>query len=286
MRTMLPRLRAQALATRDIRQAVSIYEAALSGYEVGSGERGQDLAAKLRGAEAQVIESQEDERRRLARELHDEAGQLIATTAYQIDLCARHVPSNSPDLAASLAEVRVRLTECAERLHSLSSNLRPHMLDSLGLLPALQWLARQCSGRISVRVVASQALVGIEPQVETAIFRIAQEALANVVKHAGASTAAIHIRCSSDQLVAAIVDDGRGFPKRAAVRGPLQKRPSYGLVGIRERVDLLGGCFRVFSLPGRGTALYVSIPLTPGAPTSARQRPGIAACANGALTAL
>ncbi len=197
-----------------------------------------------------LLEGQELERRRLARELHDETGQALASIllglkAVEEEIGAERVRELRALVASALADVR-----------RLAVELRPTSLDDFGLAPALERLASVTAERSELKVQLNVASpeTALSPELETAIYRIVQEALTNIVKHAEARSVSIVVATTASGVRAVIEDDGRGFDLQAVRDGAL------GLVGMRERVGLLGGRFAVESAPGRGTTILVELP--------------------------
>jgi signal transduction histidine kinase len=199
----------------------------------------------------------EEQTRRISHELHDEAGQLLASVHIALDGLGRELP---PAAAGHLQSVKGLLDNIEEQLRRLSHELRPTILDDLGLGPALEFLAEGVSERnglsITVEGMPEERLPG---RVETVLYRIVQEALTNVSKHARASGVKVGVRSEGDVIVCSIRDDGVGFDVCAAKKqgGDAQ---GLGLIGIRERLARLGGTLRIDSCPGSGTELLVTIP--------------------------
>lgn len=197
----------------------------------------------------------EAEAKRIAQLLHDEAGQTLACVHFALDDLAPALP---PHARRRLDEVRQRLTEAEDQLRRLAHELHPAVIDHLGILPALRFLAEGVSQRTKLHVAVEGSIGRRLPQaVQIALYRIVQEALANVTRHAGARQASVTIRRKPEVVWCSIQDDGRGFDVRAALGGP----NGLGLMGIRERVASLQGTLDIASAPGRGTRLFVSIPL-------------------------
>jgi signal transduction histidine kinase len=206
---------------------------------------------------------QESERRRIARELHDEVGQLLTRLDLMLKLITRLPAERIPE---RLSEAQALVSELATRIRELSLDLRPAMLDDLGLLPALLWHFERYAAQTGVRVSLEHA--GLEqrfpPDVETAAYRIVQEALTNVARHAGVSEATVRLWANSDRLHIQIEDQGGGFDPRAALAASV----SSGLVGMRERANLAGGQLVIEAAPGSGARLMAEFPLgDPGART-------------------
>jgi two-component system sensor histidine kinase UhpB len=223
-----------------------------------------DGERRSRGLARAVWKVQEDERRRLARELHDGLGQTLTALKTQLERLARKADAPPADLAARLADA-VELAGVALReTRELSRLLRPPVLDDLGLLPALTWLARNLEERagLAVAVVAEDLERRLAPDLETLVFRLAQEALTNVLKHARTARAEVWVAQRGGWLHLRVADAGAGFdPAAAAADGA----PGSGLRGMRDRVELFGGRFGVRSAPGAGTVVEVEIPLAAAA---------------------
>ena len=204
----------------------------------------------------QLLEVQEAERRHLARELHDEVGQAL--TGLRLIL---KPTGELPTLEVNtrLERARAIVHELLERIRGLSFDLRPAALDSLGLLPALVALFERYTEQTGVRVDFKHE--GLEqrfpPQVETTAYRIVQEALTNVARHAGGSDVTVRVWATPDLLSLQIEDSGRGFDPEVAVATP----QSSGLAGMQERVTLLDGLLTIESSPGAGTQLLAELPL-------------------------
>jgi signal transduction histidine kinase len=213
------------------------------------------LRGAREGARAwqRLNEALENEAKRMAHALHDEAGQLLATVHIALGNLASDLP---PPGRARLQEVRQLLHTIEVELRNLSHELRPTVLDRLGLLPALQYLAESVARRAGIRIEVTGEEAGRLPsEVETTLYRIAQEALNNVVRHARAKRASIELQVGLEQVSCAIRDNGIGFaPER------MHKGDGLGLTGISERLQALGGSLHIASKPKRGTVLRADIP--------------------------
>jgi signal transduction histidine kinase len=209
----------------------------------------QDLSRKL-------VEVQETERRALASELHDEIGQALTALKLNVDVGLR---SASPAEAGRLKQAQEMVNELLSRVRELTLELRPPMLDDLGLLPTLVWLFGRVQQQTGLAVDFRHS--GLErrfpPEIETAAYRIIQEALTNVARHAGVTKARVRCRASREQLDIEVADHGRGFNVDEA----LAAGESSGLSGMRERANLLGGQVMIVSAPGNGAALKAELPL-------------------------
>jgi two-component system sensor histidine kinase UhpB len=214
---------------------------------------------QLRALSAQVIGAQEEERKRIARELHDETSQALAT----LDLNLERIQAALTDAAASerVAASRQLLQQTMEGLRNLVYDLRPTMLDDLGLLPAIRWYARTRLGTEGIQVYfeATNCEERLAPALETALFRIAQEGINNIAKHANAHHAWVRLDCANGRVTLRVEDDGRGFDLDQKIRSDGQLA-HLGLFGIQERVRLLGGTASVDSILGYGTRVTVSVP--------------------------
>ncbi|HET8628002.1 MAG TPA: GAF domain-containing sensor histidine kinase [Thermomicrobiales bacterium] len=230
---------------------------------------GQHSDAGLRW---RVIQAQEEERRRIARELHDEAGHALAAAIFHIDLEKVKLPNEAGPAQEALHEARETLMQCTAMLHDIAFALRPRILDDLGLRAALRSLASRA--RASSGLEVTLTIAGEErplPEVlELALFRVVQEALTNVLKHARASAASVLLRYESTRLVLVVADNGVGLRQPAAADGASAlARPSLGLGGLRERVVMLGGTLEVGAASPGGTQLTVTLPLDlDGTPTN------------------
>jgi two-component system sensor histidine kinase UhpB len=223
----------------------------------------REAADRLQQLSRRLLEVQEEERRHLARELHDEFGQLLATVTLLLH-AARTVAGEAAQ--ARLEECATLLRRAGEEVRSLALELRPTMLETVGLEETLRWLAQQHQQRTGIVTQVLGHVHDVSGDVAITCFRVVQEALTNVVRHAQAQRVWIELS-QSDSLVELFVrDDGIGFDvartvDRAARRGHL------GLLGMRERVQILGGTVDVYSEPGQGTRLRISLPYVEGRAT-------------------
>jgi signal transduction histidine kinase len=218
-------------------------------------------AGQLQALSRRLVEVQESERRQLSRELHDRVGQDLTALSISIDILKSQLSDEGS------ASVRKRLDDAAALLDSTSgaienvmSELRPPMLDDYGLLPALQWYANAFSGRtgIDTKVHGDEGIQRLPQASEIALFRIVQEALTNVAKHAHARHVDIHVEHTGAQFVMSVSDDGVGLDPAAA--STTSRRQGLGMVTMRERTQAVGGQFEIGSGHGRGTRLVVRVP--------------------------
>jgi two-component system sensor histidine kinase UhpB len=205
---------------------------------------------------------QEDERRRLARELHDGVGQNLTALGHRLQsMAARHAPDAPPaDLAQAIALCEAALAET----RALSRLLRPQILDDLGLEAALRWLARSSgeAAGITIEVEVGELPPEIDGEIATALFRVAQESLANATRHARAANVIVRLAAHQERLVLLVVDDGAGCVAEEALASA-SKGQSTGLAAMRERLRLFGGRFQFDSRPGEGTRVRAEVPIAP-----------------------
>ncbi len=220
-----------------------------------------DHAERLQALSSQLLRVQEDERRALAQELHDEIGQLLTGLRFQLEAARKAAPSQP------LHEALDVTGELLTSVRALTLQLRPRLLDDLGLPPALKWQAQtfQSQTGIAVDLEVSLPPGRLAPELETAVFRMVQEALTNVARHSGAKAAAVTVTADETALHVEVSDRGRGFDADRAIA----RRDSLGLAGLAERVRLAGGQLTIFSKLGHGTRLHAEFSLVPNTATSA-----------------
>jgi signal transduction histidine kinase len=236
--------------------------------ETDSASRYQEIAgarAELKQLSARLVEAQEQERRSISRELHDEVGQSMTGVLVEMANLSNRIRAG--DLAAVEAkatELKKLLEDALGVVRNMALLLRPSMLDDLGLVPALQWQAREVSKRtgVRVRVAAEGVSEDLPEEHKTCIYRVVQEALHNCVQHAGAHIVKVTVRQESGRILLEIQDDGKGFNAR--------EERGMGLLGIEERVSYLGGTFRVESAPGQGAHLSIALPAPAATPQPVR----------------
>lgn len=214
--------------------------------------------ARVRRLAAQVISAQDEERARLARELHDSTAQIL--TAVMLQLGAAASESTSAPMTERIATLRELAAEALEEVRAMAHTMHPRILDDLGLVAALEWLARQTGQQesLDVRVLVDGSTSQIPAPLASVLYRIAQEALRNVARHAGASHVTVTLRGDRATAALEVDDDGHGFDVRRAE----ERRPGMGLFSMRERVALVNGHLSVASEPGRGTRVTATVPLT------------------------
>src|SRR5437868_2946343 len=219
-----------------------------------------DEASRQRAS--QIIKAQEQERKRIARELHDETSQVL--TSLLISMAILEESITTQEARDRIADTRRLAHQTLRAIRNLSIDLRPSALDDLGLLPALRWYVKEYSQKCSIEVefVASGFKQRLPPEMETALYRIVQESLTNTARHASASRVLITLKEDADAVYATITDDGCGFDV-GAVQKSLDLDRGLGLAGMNERALLLNGTVDVHAYPGQGTTIKVRIPLVP-----------------------
>ena len=223
-------------------------------------EKLKEYSRKLQVLSRRLVAAQETERRNIARELHDEIGQAL--TVIQLNLQTMLLSPGAAALSPRLRDSLGVVDRVQQQVHDISLNLRPLILDDLGLEPALRWFTHK-----------QAAMVGLKPQfdadplkhrlnlvVETECFRVAQEALTNVMRHARAKTVSVELRKAAGQLHLYVRDDGLGFDV-GAIREQALRGASLGLLSMEERAALAGGGLELKSTPGKGTEVHAWFPL-------------------------
>lgn len=209
----------------------------------------------LRTFPQRLIETQEGERQRIARELHDEIGQVLTSAGMMLALSQQRQPAAEQ---AGIAEARALLDDLIGRVRNLALDLRPSILDHFGLTAALSWFFERVTVQTGVRVVFDDLLpedARFGAEIETAAYRIIQEALTNIVRHAAVREATVRVSKDGDLLVVEVEDLGTGFDQE------LVSAQSFGLTGMRERTNILGGRLIIETSPGAGTRVIAELPL-------------------------
>jgi signal transduction histidine kinase len=218
-------------------------------------EEGVRAQHELKELSARLLSAQEEERRTISRELHDEVGQSLSALLMEAGNAAATVPAGSLEVRRHVDSIKKLAEASVNVIRNMTLLLRPSMLDDLGLVPALEWQAREVSKRTGLRVhlAAEESADQLSDELKTCIYRVVQEALHNCVRHSQARTVKVVVRQEPSKIVLSVEDDGHGFDARR-VRG-------LGLVGMEERVHHLGGAFEVESRPGAGTRVAVELPI-------------------------
>ena len=212
---------------------------------------------ELESLSARLVEAQEEERRSISRELHDEVGQSLGALLVEVGQLSKLVPPDDRVTEAQIAHIKSVAESAVKSIRDIALLLRPPMLDDLGLIPALEWQAREISRRSDVEVeVHSQSVSeDLGDETKVTVYRLVQEALNNAATHASAKNAKVTVIQGPDKITVEITDDGNGFD-------PERKR-GMGILGMEERVRRLGGSFAIKSSPGRGATVTAEIPLHP-----------------------
>jgi signal transduction histidine kinase len=209
---------------------------------------------------AQIITAQEDERKRISREIHDDTTQRLWVLANQTQkLVTNKLRSIDPQVAAEMAMIKDTIVHISDDARRLSLALRPGTLDDLGLVPAVRWLVDQlkCEGSIEAKILVEGPHRQLNHENSIHLFRIAQEALSNAKRHSEATEVVVTLEFTQETVKMTIRDNGKGFSFRDI--NELSKQGRLGLLGIQERVRLLGGALKIDSKRGRGTAISVQI---------------------------
>lgn len=224
-------------------------------------------ADDLQRLSAKLITAQEEERRGIARELHDELGQVLSTIKVEIAVARRRLDSTGTS-GQLLENVESIADTALTSVRDLSHLLHPSLLDDLGLPAAVDWYLRGFGTRYGIRVelLVDRMDARLQPETEVTAYRIIQEALTNVARHSGASTCRVYLQRLATTVLVTIEDNGRGFDTAAVAKADV--RHGLGLLGIRERASLLRGTLRLESAPGSGTRLTVELPASARAPLS------------------
>jgi two-component system, NarL family, sensor histidine kinase UhpB len=239
------------LADREFARLTRLFNAMLDGLGL--------YRQRLREVAARALNAEEEERKRISRELHDETAQRLAALLIRLRL-ARTAGGEQRD--HTLDEVRAEIADVLDGIRRYARGLRPPALDELGLAAAIESYARSLSEATAIQVhVAAPPLRGaIAPETELAVYRIVQEALSNVVRHAGARRADVRLERSGERLLVSVRDDGEGFPAADVLAG--RAGHGLGLFGMQERAAYVGGVVAIASGEGEGTTVRVDVPLS------------------------
>jgi signal transduction histidine kinase len=212
---------------------------------------------QLRNLSCHLQAVREEERTRIAREIHDELGQVLATLAMETALLESELPTDRSDLHRKASSMGGLIDSTIKTVQRVSAELRPIMLDDLGLVAAIQWHVKDFQKRTGIRCDVRIGLSNDGPDRErsTAFFRILQEALTNVLRHAEATRVSVRLTETAEGFMLQVSDNGRGI-----TRDEIKARRSLGLLGMRERAGYWGGTVQIEGFPQRGTMLQVTIP--------------------------
>ncbi|MDW8279287.1 MAG: sensor histidine kinase [Anaerolineales bacterium] len=227
-----------------------------------AGEIAERLHAEelLRRVSLRLAEAQESERLALSKELHDQVGQSLTALGINLNLIQAEIgPSISPSLRAHFSSASELLQEITDKIRDIMGELHPPVLQNYGLAAALRWLAERIQRQTGLQVEVQGEIIEPRLPMVTAIslFRIAREALNNVIKHAQASRAWVRVEATPEQVILCIQDDGQGFDPAITQNN---QNSQWGLATMRERVELLHGSMKIESAPGEGTTIIVRVP--------------------------
>jgi signal transduction histidine kinase len=215
----------------------------------------------LRHLSRRLLSAQEEERKVISRELHDEVGQILTGVTVRLAALKREAAAGTRGLENRLAGTQRLLEKTMKIVHRCARELRPPILDDLGLVPALHAFMRQFTQRtrIPIRFTAFAAVERLDSDKRTVLYRVGQESLTNIAKHAQATRVRVAIRKVAGNVRLEIHDDGKSFRVQRVLTGGKVTR--LGLLGMRERVEMVGGTFSVLSAPGKGTTVRAQIPM-------------------------
>ncbi|NLH97294.1 MAG: sensor histidine kinase [Clostridiaceae bacterium] len=230
----------------------------------------QEVSLQLEGLQhkqllgLKIIKAQEEERQRVARDIHDGPAQMMSNVVLKAEICERLIDSDPEQARMELQNLKKIVRDSLQDVRKIIYNLRPMSLDDLGLVPTLQRyvLTFQEETGISVSFITKGSQPELKPVISLTVFRIVQEALNNVVKHAKANTVVMQLEFLEDSLRLFVYDDGVGFDTARLKERNEDISSGFGLVSMKERIELLGGDMRISSEPGKGTRLNIIIPLT------------------------
>jgi signal transduction histidine kinase len=222
----------------------------------------REQAEMVRELSGRLLQMQDEERRRIARELHDSVGQMVVAMGMNLSLLARESDRISPAAAAAVAENSVLTQELSRQIRTISHLLHPPLLDEVGLTSALKWYVEGFAERSKIQVSLDlpSDFCRLPSEMETAIFRIVQECLTNVHRHSGSSTAAIRIANVGNQLRVEVRDAGKGIPSEKQFEMAGAGKTGVGMRGMRERLRQFGGQLEVISAPGE-TVVAATLPI-------------------------
>lgn len=232
-------------------------------------EQSDRLQEQLRRLSRQILSAQEDERKRISRELHDVIAQTLTGINIRLAALKKNATSNTKHLDRNIARTQRLVEHSVNIVHRFARELRPAVLDDLGLIPALHSFMKNFTEQTGVRtrLTAVAAVEHLDTSRRTVLFRVAQEALTNVARHAQATHVEVSIEKRPDGISMKVKDDGKSFSADPSL--PSKGRKRLGLLGMRERLEMVGGSFAVESAPGKGTTILARIP-----PGKARARRG------------
>jgi signal transduction histidine kinase len=212
---------------------------------------------QMRDFASRVDAAREEERKRLAREIHDQLGQALTVLKLDLAWVQSKTPKTEGKLKTKMADMIRQVDEAIQRVREIASNLRPSVLDDLGLLPAIEWQLNELKKRTGIRCRLSSNVEKLEldPERSAAVFRVVQEALTNIVRHAEASRIQVRLHTNDDSLTVTVADNGRGLSTAA-----IANSGSLGILGMKERMARVGGQFAIHSGSPSGTVVEMKVP--------------------------
>jgi signal transduction histidine kinase len=222
------------------------------------------LQEQLRHLSRELLSAQEEERKRISRELHDQIAQILTGINFRLATLKTEAAVNTKGLRDRIASAQRLVVKSVDIVHRFARDLRPTVLDDLGLVPALHSFVKEFSKRtrIHVSVTVCAAVEKLDGVSRTVLYRVAQEALTNVARHAGASRVDLSVQKIGRTISLKVADNGKSFQVERAFRAKKNRR--LGLLGMRERIEMVGGQFEVESAPGQGTTVHARIPASNG----------------------
>jgi signal transduction histidine kinase len=216
----------------------------------------ESAESELRLLSGQIRTAQEQERKYLSRELHDQVGQMLTGLRMELASMARFIGDSESDLSSRIARSKGTVEQTLRIVRDIAMLLRPSMLDDLGLTPALAWLLKEMSrsSGIEIKSDIDSVVDSLPDRYRTCIYRVIQEALTNATRHSAAQWAEVRLKSDGDWVAGSVVDNGKGFDTSLA------RRRGLGLLGMGERVRELGGSIKVVSAPGRGVRVEIRLP--------------------------
>jgi len=227
-------------------------------------EESRRMQEQLRHLSHEILQAQEEERKRISRELHDVIAQTLTSINLRLAALKNEAALNTKGIERSIARTQELVQHSVNIVHRFARELRPTVLDDLGLIPALHTFLKTFKAETGIQVTLSAfaAVEQVHGDKRTVLYRVAQEALNNVARHAQASRVEVSVQKRAGVICMQIKDDGKGFPAERVLHAKKQKR--LGLLGMRERMEMVNGSFTIESAPGKGTTILAQIPLTNG----------------------
>ena len=261
------RMEALAVANRELRREIDRRQAVEESLRKSEQhysrllKHSRHMQDQLRLLSRQVLSMQEEERKKISRELHDVIAQTLTGINVRLAALKQQAASNTRGLERSIARTQRLVLQSVDIVHQFARKLRPTVLDDLGLIPALHTFMKhfRAATGIQVSLSAFATVEKMDGEKRTVLYRVAQEALNNVARHAQATRAQVKLQESEGAVCMTITDDGRGF--RAEPQGRTKKGKRLGLLGMRERLEIVGGKFTLTSTPGKGTIVLAQVPL-------------------------